>query len=344
MSEVVMKAALLYEGKNQLTIEDVPLREPQRGEVVVRVAACGVCHTDLHYIDHGVPTFQKPPIILGHEISGTVETLGPEVEGLEKEKRVIIPAVLTCGTCAFCREGRENLCQKMCMLGNHIDGGYAEFVVVPAKDLISLPEELPLQESAIIADALSTPYHAVVHRGEVKPGQVVSIFGCGGVGINVVQFAVLAGAEVIAVDISEKKLERAKEFGASQVFLSEEGVAKKIRKATGGCDVAFEVVGKPSVMQEAMNTLKPGGRFVMVGYSAEPLSLPASRIMFREIEIRGSLGCRPVDYHAIVHLVAMGKLKLTPLVSKKVPLEEINHALDDLRQQKEVIRNLVVFA
>ena len=338
-----MKAAVYYKGEKLLRVEEVPTPEPGPGEVRIKVAACGVCHTDLHYLDHGTPTFMEPPMILGHEISGVVDALGQGAKGYGEGDRVIIPAVLTCGHCAACRLGRENICQNMKMLGNHMNGGYAEYVVVPTKDLIPVPDGLPLEDCSIIADALSTPYHAVVNRGEVKPGQTVAVFGCGGVGVNVVQFAALAGARVVAVDLQDEKLEIARKLGASDVFnASTEKIHKVIRKATGGCDTSFECIGKPAVMLQAMNVLNPGGRFVMVGYSPNDLSLPAGRIMFREMEVRGSLGCRPVDYHRIVALAAQGKLQLEPLISNRYSLEDINKGFDDLREGKPVIRSLIV--
>jgi len=338
-----MRAAFYEKGDPVLKVREAPAPEPGPGEVRVKVAACGVCHTDLHYLDHGVPTFKAPPVILGHEISGTVETCGEEASVAEGT-RVLIPAVLTCGRCEACRRGRENICESMVMLGNHIDGGYAEYVVVPAKDLIPLPDGLALADASIIADALSTPYHAVVNRGEVKPGQTVAVFGCGGVGMNVVQFALLAGARVVAVDVSDEKLAVARELGAAiTVNASDPAAIKAARRETGGCDTAFEVIGRPEVMLSAMGMLRPGGRFVMVGYSADPVALPAARIMFREMEIRGSLGCRPVDYHRIVALAAQGRLTLDRLISNRYPLEKINQAFDDLREGKPIIRNLIQF-
>ena len=338
-----MKAALYYKGEKVLRIEEVPTPEPGPGEVLVKVAACGVCHTDLHYLDHGVPTFKEPPMILGHEISGIIEKMGDGVTNWNEEDHVIIPAVLTCGVCDACRRGRENICKSMVMIGNNINGGYAEYIAVPAKDLIPLPKHLNLENCAIIADALSTPFHAVANRGEIKPGDVVSVFGCGGVGINVVQFAALAGAKVIAVDLSDEKLELAKKLGAYATYnAKEEKVEKIVRKATGGCDVAFEVIGNPKVMLQAMSTLKTGGRFVMVGYTAESVALPAARIMYREMEIRGSLGCRPVDYHTIVALVDQGSVALDPLISHRYPIDEVNKAFDDIREGKPIIRNLMV--
>jgi D-arabinose 1-dehydrogenase-like Zn-dependent alcohol dehydrogenase len=168
-----MKAAVFHGAGVGLKIEEIPRPKIGSDQVLVKVAACGVCHTDLHYLEHGVPTFKKPPIVLGHEASGIVEDVGAEVRTLHEGQRVLIPAVLTCGKCAYCRMGRENICANMTMLGNHIDGAYAEYVAVPAKDLLELPASLPLEEASIIADAISTPYHAVKNRARVRPGMTV---------------------------------------------------------------------------------------------------------------------------------------------------------------------------
>ncbi|MEE9208096.1 MAG: alcohol dehydrogenase catalytic domain-containing protein, partial [Gemmatimonadota bacterium] len=215
-----MKAAIFHGADRGLSVEEVPTPSPGPGEALVRVAGCGMCHTDLHYLDHGVKTFKPPPLILGHEISGTVEKLGegagngaPGAVG--PGDRVLIPAVLSCGRCSYCRGGRENLCERLVMLGNNIDGGYAEYVVVPATELVPLPDELPLEQACIIADAISTPYHAVKHRGQVRPGDTVAVVGCGGVGLNVVQCAVAAGGSVVAIDLNDDRLALAEELGAS---------------------------------------------------------------------------------------------------------------------------------
>ena len=172
-----MKAVVFHGSEGGLKIEDIPVPKVEAGGILVKVAACGVCHTDLHYIEHGVPTFKKPPIVLGHEASGIVEEVGEGVTNVKKGQRVLIPAVLTCGHCFACRRGRENICSNMKMLGNHFDGAYAEYVAVPAKDVLDIPESVPLEEASIIADALSTPYHAVKNRAKVQPGDTVVVFG-----------------------------------------------------------------------------------------------------------------------------------------------------------------------
>jgi 2-desacetyl-2-hydroxyethyl bacteriochlorophyllide A dehydrogenase len=233
----------------------------------------------------------------------------------------------------------------MTMFGNNIDGAYAEFVATPAKDIFHLPKEIPLEEGAIIADAISTPYHAVKNRAEVKAGDTVVVFGCGGVGINVVQVAAAVGGVVIAVDVSEKKLEWARKFGATYTINARkvEKIGKEIKKLTnGGADVALEAIGRPETIETAFGTLRKGGRLVVVGYSAEEIKLSAARIMYFEMEVRGSLGCRPVDYPKLIELARIGKIKVTELVTHKFPLEKIDEAFGLLRNHDENLLRAVV--
>jgi len=330
-----MKAAVFHGPDVGLRVEEVPIPAVGEDQILVRVAACGVCHTDLHYLEHGVPTFKKPPIVLGHEASGVVEKVGAKVTHLQKGQRVLIPAVLTCGRCPACRQGRENICSAMQMLGNHFDGAYAEYVAVPAKDVLTLPESIPLEEAAIIADAISTPYHAVKNRAQVKPGDTVVVFGCGGVGINAVQLAAAAGGYVIAVDINERKLAWASEFGAAKTINAAkvERVSKEVRKLTGGgADIALEVIGNPRTIEEAFECVRIGGRLCVVGYTHEAISIVAGKIMFKEIEIVGSLGCRPVDYVPLIRLVEQGRIDLKRQVTHRFPLEEIARAFEVMKE------------
>lgn len=341
-----MKAAVFYGPNQPLKIEEVKIPKIEQNEILVKIAACGVCNTDLHYIDHGVPTFKKPPMILGHEPSGIVEETGAEVKNFKVGDRVLIPPVFSCGYCDNCRLGRENICFNMLMLGNHIDGAFAEYTKVPAKDCQHLPEDLPLEESSIIADAISTPYHAVKNRAKVRPGDSVVVFGCGGVGINVVQMAAAAGGSVIAVDIVDKKLDIAKKLGALHTINAsdKEGKAliKEIRTLTGGgADIAIEAIGNPKTIELASSAVKAGGCHCQVGYTRHNVAINAGRLMFREIEIKGSLGCRPVDYPKIIEMVRIGKIQLKPVVTHKFKLEEIDQAFD-LMRKGESLRSIVV--
>ncbi|MEE9164064.1 MAG: zinc-binding dehydrogenase [Thermoplasmata archaeon] len=316
--------AAVFHGDGGLRVEEVESPKPDVGEVLVRVAACGICRTDLHYL-HGVPTFKKPPLILGHEISGVVEA--PE-DGPLQGQRVLLPPVIPCGHCEYCQAGRGTLCRRMVMLGNHRDGGFAEYVTIPATAVFPLPDGVPLEEGSILSDAFSTPYHAVVNRARIRPGQTVAIFGCGGVGLAAVQFADLAGARTIAVDLVEEKLRLAKTFGAWETVNPREvkDAVKEVRRLSGGgVDAALEVIGNPATIQQAFATLKRGGRLVVVGYTDKEVALSAAKIMFREMEVMGSLGCGLQDFPKVIDLAARGRLKVREMVSHRFPLAEIEN-------------------
>ena len=330
-----MRAAVFHGAGRPLEVTEVPTPKPGPGDALIKVAGCGLCHTDLHYLDHGVKTFKTPPLILGHEAAGTVAELGAGVTARKAGDRVLIPAVLSCGRCRYCRQGRENLCDQMAMLGNNIDGAYAEYVVVPAAELVSVPESIPLERASVIADAVSTPYHAVTRRGKVRPGDQVAVVGCGGVGLNVVQCATMAGGRVIAVDVNDQRLAMARRLGAVETVNPQavQRPDKRVRELTGGgADVAFEAIGSPATIQLAYGLLKRGGRLCVIGYSAEEVALSAAKLMYFELEIVGSLGCGAGEYPEILGLVEAGRLKLDEIVSGTLPLERINDGLDRLRR------------
>ncbi len=334
-----MKAAVYHGPGRALDVTEVPSPEPGPGEALIRVAACGLCHTDLHYLDHGVKPFKAPPLILGHEAAGTVAGLGDGAIGAAVGERVLIPSVLSCGRCRYCRLGRENLCDSLTMLGNNIDGAFAELVVVPARELVRLPDSIPLELACVIADALSTPYHAVKRRGRVQAGDRVVVVGCGGVGLNVVQCAAMAGALVVAIDLNDARLELATALGALHTVNPQtvERVDRRVRELTGGgADVAFEAVGSPKTIDLAFGLLRRGGRLCVIGYSAEPASISAARLMYYELEVVGSLGCGAGEYPEIIALVEAGFLRLEPIVSGTLPLVEINVGLDRLRRGEGV--------
>ena len=230
------------------------------------------------------------------------------------------------------------------MLGNHVNGGYAENIAIAARHVFPLPEEIPLVEGSIIADALTTPFHAVVRRGQVQPGDWVLVVGCGGIGANIVQIAAALGAQVIAIDKSSSKLDWARRLGASVGLNPEEQprVDRLVREvSSGGVQVAFEAVGHASTQELALACLRTGGRLVLVGYSPEQMSLNAGRVMFRELEVIGSLGCRPVDYPRVIELVRQGRIRVNELVTHRFPLAEINTAFDLLRSG-QALRAVVV--
>ncbi len=340
-----MRAAIFTGPKTPLLLGTVPRPEPGPGEILVKVRACGLCHSDLHYMDHGVPTFKTPPLILGHEISGTVVRVGAGVDPARAGTSVLLAPVTSCGECAMCRTGRENVCTKQRMLGNTIDGGFAEFIAAPSRDAFEIPAEVPAEEACIIADALTTAFHAVTRRARVEAGETVVVVGCGGLGLNVVQIASLVGARVIAVDIDPRKLALATELGAALAIDARDAdVPKRIRKETdGGADVAIEAIGNPKTQEQAVASVRTGGRVVLLGFAAENMSLPGGRVTYREITVIGTLGCRPIDFPVVLDLVRRGRLSLGPLVTHRHTLDTINEGFDALRRG-EGVRHIVVIS
>ena len=338
----MMKAAVL-EDKHKLVVKDVPVPSIGPDEILIKVVACGICHTDEGYIE-GVPTYKKLPLVLGHEASGHVHELGEGVTQFKVGDPVLIPPVLTCGNCKYCLVGKETLCSRQEMLGNHIDGAFAEYIAVKAKDIVKVPDGLDLVELSIVSDAVATPYHAVYNRAGVRPGDVVVVIGCGGVGINVVQFASVAGAKVIALDLQQSKLDLAKELGADIVLNPSEDDPKALLKSMGGADIVFEVIGNPSTQQLGFDLLGAGGKLVLVGYSPKKWDgFRSGKVMFRELEVIGSLGCPPREFERILHMVKKGMIKVSPLISHRFPLDKIDDAFEVLRSG-EGIRTVVTMA
>ncbi len=345
-----MKAAVFEKVKTPMKIDEnypSPEISGKSGQVILDIKACGVCHTDLGFLDHGVPTGKSPPLILGHEMSGTIREMSDDVTSFKKGDHVLVPAVVSCGNCFYCRTGRENICSNQTFFGSNVDGGFAEQIMVPAKDIFHLPSEIPLEEGCIISDAVSTPYHAVKNRGQVRPGDWVVVIGCGGIGSNVVQNVKAAGGLPIAVDIVPEKLEVAKQLGAVETILAKDldkkAIVSAIRKITGGgADIAFEAIGNPATFAQAFDSLRKGGRLVAVGYSPKRWDgFNVGRVMFYEMEVVGSLGCRTVDYPRIIELVKNKILVVEPLVTAKYPLAEINEAFDVMRRG-EGIRTVIL--
>jgi len=317
---------------------DLPVPELAPGEVLVEVAGCGVCHTDIGYFYQGVPTVTKPPLILGHEISGRV-VAGDET-WLGRE--VIIPAVMPCNRCPICAAGRGNRCLAQKMPGNSLGnyGGFASHIPVPAADLCPVDNRnLPLEYLAVVADAISTPYQAAVRAG-LQPGDlVVVIGGTGGVGTYMTQIAAALGARaVVAADINKEKLARIKEFGATHTINTAGLSAKEVREAFKDyCKEAglpsndgwkiFEVTGTKPGQEIALELLPFIGRLIVIGYGMQKVEFMLSRLMALDAEIIGTWGCLPRYYPAVLQLVLDGKVKVEPFVEIR-PMSQIREVFE----------------
>jgi len=322
-----MRAERFYADTKTVALEDVPIPEPGEGEVLVKVAFCGICHSDLSLINGTFPA-QRPVVIQGHEASGTIAKLGPGVTGWSEGDRVVVAAGRPCGRCANCRRGDMANCLRMQLMAFAYDGAWAEYTVAQAAGLTRVPDNVPLEQAAILADAVSTPFGAVVNTGKVVIGESVGVWGVGGVGTHIVQLARLVGAvPIIAVDINPAVRERALELGADYAFDSRDpAFGDLLAEATGGrgLDVAFDAVGLKVTFEQALNSLTGGGRLVGVGMSAEsPTVGPTSMFGLTRRQALGHLGYHNKDIETLAQLVSRGRLDLSRSISQIIPLEDI---------------------
>lgn len=341
-----MRAERFYADTRTVVVEHVPVPEPGPGEVLVKVAFCGICHSDLSLIDGTFPA-QVPVVTQGHEASGTIAALRPGVTGWAEGDRVIVPAGRPCLTCPNCRRADFTHCLRIQLMAFAYDGAWAEYTVAQAFGLTRVPDNVPLEQAAILADAVSTPFGAVVRTGQVTIGESVGVWGLGGVGTHIAQLARLVGAvPVIAVDINPDVLDRALEFGADHAFdARDDHLHEKIAAATGGrgLDVAFDAVGLKSTFEQALGQLTIGGRLVAVGMSdQEPTVGPTSMFGLTKKRVLGHLGYQNVDIATLATLMSRGRLDLSRSISGIVPLEDVAAGIEMLeRKDGNPIRILV---
>jgi len=311
--------------------------EPGAGEVVVGIAGCGVCHTDLGYLYDGVRTNHPLPLALGHEISGRVVAAGTGAEGWSG-KAVIVPAVLPCGDCDLCRRGLGTICRRQKMPGNDIQGGFATHVVVPARGLCEVDEArlqqagLSLSDVSIVADALTTPYQAV-RRAGVKPGSVAIVVGAGGVGGYCVQIATAFGAKVVAIDVDDDKLAAVAGHGAALTLNARTHDARAIKSAVtefakknglGPTEwLIFECSGTAAGQLTAYGLLVHGATLSIVGFTMDKVEVRLSNLMAFDARAIGNWGCPPESYPEALDLVLDGKVQIKPFVEAH-PLDDIN--------------------
>jgi S-(hydroxymethyl)glutathione dehydrogenase/alcohol dehydrogenase len=352
------RAAVLRDYDAPLRVEEIALDDPEPGEVVVRLAASGVCHSDLHMIDS---TFKMPlPAVLGHEGAGIVERVSPQVQSVAPGDHVVLAWIPSCGRCRYCASGRPGLCTDR--QGVERRGGserlrlhdaeghglrqlldtaaFAEHVLVREEGVIAIDRDVPLEMAALVGCAVLTGVGAVARTARVEPGSTVAVFGTGGVGLNVIQGAVLAGAaRIIAVDLRPEALELARRFGATDTLDASDpqvgDPARAVRRLTGGgADYSFEAVGLPATIAQAWESLAPGGRAVVVGLTPQRSQVTLRADFLSE---KALLGCifgssiPRVDVPRALSLYRSGRLKLDELVTRRYPLDAVNEALDALR-------------
>lgn len=364
-----IKAALLTAANTPYTIETLTIQDPKPGEVLVKIKACGVCHSDHHLM---TGTTQHPmPVICGHEGAGVVEAVGAGVTRVQQGDHVTLSWTPDCGACFYCRRGQPNLCETFTepiWAGTMLDGTtrlhqadeavyvycglgtFAEYICVPQQSCVPIRPEIPLKVAALVGCAVATGVGAAMYTADVRPGERVVVLGCGGVGLNIIQGAALCGAAtIIAVDLNETKMQLAKQFGATHTLLSDDHTLEAIRDLTGGrgADYAFEAVGLPKLQEMTLDAVRPGGMAVLAGLSpmGSRTNFPGSILTRQEKTVKGSYygSVNPSrDFPMLLDLYTAGKLKLDELVSNEYPLEQINHAFD-VMMQGEVARGIIVF-
>jgi len=335
--------------KEPFQLIEKPIPTLERGEVLVKVAGCGVCHTDLSFWYLGVKTRHELPLALGHEISGTVIDGEPEWIG----KHVIVPAVLPCGECAMCKKGRSNICRNQLMPGNDFDGGFASHVKVPAKFLCPVIEEVfskySLEQLSVVADAVSTPYQ-VVEKSELESGDLAIAIGVGGIGAYGAQIAKIKGAKVLALDISDEKLTMIKDAGidttlnvknmdVKSVKANIKEIAKELGASSAGWKV-FEMSGTKAGQELAFNLLSFGGTLSVVGFTMDKVEVRLSNLMAFDAKAIGTWGCKAELYPEIVNLVVEGKIKIKPFI-ETFPMSKINEVFQNTLEHKYLKRPIL---
>ncbi len=362
-----IRAAVLYEPNRPMAVEEVDLDEPRAGEVLVRIGATGVCHSDYHVIkgEWSLPL----PMVLGHEAAGVVEAVGPGVTLVKPGDHVILNFRAHCGRCYYCNIGRPVLCDgiptprwvmfdgttRLSKDGRPIYhmarvASFAEYAVVPETGAVPVRKDVPLDRAALIGCAVMTGVGAVVNTARVPAGSSVAVIGCGGVGLNVIQGAALVGADpIIAIDVLESKLGYAREFGATHTVDASQvdPVAEVRRISGGGVDFAFEAIGNGRTIRQAYELTRPGGVTVVVGMAPEGEEVAINALSLPRTE-KVIMGCwygsaRPwVDLPRMAELYLAGKIKVDPLISRHYRLEEINAAFEALGRG-ELKRGVIVF-
>jgi 2-desacetyl-2-hydroxyethyl bacteriochlorophyllide A dehydrogenase len=340
-----MKAVRLVEVGQPLRMQEVPLPAVGDKDVLVRVKAAGICHSDVHY-RAGTSPAGPLPLTLGHEVAGIVEEPGPQVTNVKAGDRVCIHYLATCGDCYYCSMGSEQFCVEGSMIGKHRDGGYAEYIVMPARSVVPLPDEMPFEQGAALMCSSSTSFHAL-RKSRLESGETVAVFGIGGLGMSAIQIARAFGAlEVYAVDINEEKLKLAEKYGAIPVNAAQTDPVTEIQRLTRakGVDVALELIGLPQTMRQAVQSLAVFGRAVLVGITDKPFEVDSYRgLLGKEAEIIGSSDHLLSELPSLIEFTRRGWLDLSDVVTRTIPLDAdmINETLDALEQFGSDVRTVI---
>jgi propanol-preferring alcohol dehydrogenase len=341
-----MRAVRLVQVGKPLEQADIPIPQIESSDVLVRVAAAGICHSDAHY-RAGISNIDRLPLTLGHEIAGRVEEAGRDVTHVSAGDRVCIHYLVHCGSCEFCVRGLEQFCRHVQMIGKDRDGGYAEFIKVPGANAFPLPDEIPFDVGAIMMCSSATALHAL-KKARFKAGESIAIFGFGGLGFSALQLArAFDCGDVYVVEINPAKLATAASMGAMAIDARTADPVAQIKEATAGkgVDVALELIGSAKTMRQAVLCLGPLGRAALVGLTAESMSIhPYTELINKEVEIIGVSDHLAAELPTLIEFARSGKLRFPQDALRFVDLDakQINASLDAFQNSIDHIRTVIV--
>ncbi len=337
--------AAVLKGPKELSIEQVDVPKHGSGEVLVEVAANGLCHTDVTYYSAQIPEKMRIyPLVLGHEAAGKIAATGENVKNLKVGDNVLLPPVYGCGECGYCKAGLDNLCVKSIMLGGTRDGAYAQYTVIPAHFAFKMDPSVELDRACTAADAVSTVYYALKERVGIQPGDKVAVFGAGGLGLAALNVAsVLGASKIYAIDIRDESLEAAARLGAEVInSKGDEAIHKTMKKLSGdSIRVAMDCVGYGATIEAAFNTVCRGGEVAVIGFTLDEVKLRAGNFMGLQKRIGGSWGCPTRLFPEVVKLLESGGINFDVLVSKFYELKDVEQAFRDLEDGKIVGRAVI---
>lgn len=345
MAGPMMRSVRLAATGRPLVDQQVPIPVPGPEDLLVRVHAAGICHSDAHY-RAGTSPVHPLPLTLGHEVAGTIETVGSRVITVKPGDRVCLHYLATCGRCGWCLRGREQFCTNGQMIGKHRDGGFAEYICIPERCAFPLPAEIPFVHGAVMMCSSATSFHAL-KQARLQSGETVAIFGIGGLGISAVQLAFAFGAKAVyAVDLQPGKLKLAERFGAIPIHAGEKDALVVLQELTDGrgVDVALELIGLPATMDQAVRSLGIRGRATLAGITDRRFEVaPYRDLLNKEAEIIGVSDHLASELPELIRMARVKKLDLSAAVTRTVPLEAaaINAVLDELEQFGGSVRVVV---
>jgi D-arabinose 1-dehydrogenase-like Zn-dependent alcohol dehydrogenase len=340
-----MRAVRLTQAGKPLQEAEVDRPEIAASDILIRIAACGICHSDEHY-RAGISRIDRLPVTLGHEIAGWIEKVGTDIKHVRSGDRVCVHYLAHCGNCEFCIRGVEQVCRAGQMIGKHRDGGYAEFIKVPGRNAFVLPDEIPFEIGAIMMCSSATALHAL-NKARLKPGESIAIFGFGGLGFSAVQLArAFDCGQIYVVEINSAKLASARLLGAIAIDAKKGNPVEQITDATNGkgVDVSVELIGSAKTMRQAIQCLSSLGRAALVGLTAESMSLsPYMELINKEVEIIGVSDHLAAELPTLIEFARSGKLRFPPDALRFVDLdaEQINASLDALRNSIDHVRTII---